>query len=183
MLKIYAKKLKIFEHKQINIEEKKKIAENQINLSFLKKIFYLFITLVFIVACQRNEVIKTHGIAYLEKREKLIFVNKSNKNDAIEIFGNPSTKGLTDDNLWIYVERTISRGKLLKLGRNYLLKNNVLVLEFDKYGILERKEFYDKEQMNKIKFAKNETENELRKENFIYSFLSSVRQKMMTKTK
>ena len=34
-----------------------------------------------------------------------------------------------------------------------------------------------------IKFAKNETVNELRKENFIYSFLSSVRQKMLTKTK
>ena len=90
---------------------------------------------------------------------------------------------MIDDNLWIYIERTRTRGKLLKLGRNYLKKNNVLVLEFDKYGILKRKEFYDKEQMNKIKFAKNETENELRKENFIYSFLSSVRQKMMTKTK
>ena len=37
--------------------------------------------------------------------------------------------------------------------------------------------------MNEIKFAKNETENELRKENFIYSFLSSVRQKMLTKRK
>ena len=81
----------------------------------------------------------------------------------------------------LLVSRT--RGKLLKLGRNYLKKNNVLVLEFDKYGILVRKEFYNKDQMNKIKFAKNETENELRKENFIYSFLSSVRQKMMTKTK
>ena len=67
--------------------------------------------------------------------------------------------------------------------QNYLLKNNVLVLEFDKYGILQRKEFYDKKEMNEIKFAKNETVNELRKENFIYSFLSSVRQKMMTKTK
>jgi len=35
--------------------------------------------------------------------------------------------------------------------------------------------------MNEIKFAKNQTENELRKENFIYSFLSSVRQKMLSK--
>ena len=99
----------------------------------IKKIFYLFITLVFIVACQRNEVIKTHGIAYLEKREKLIFINKSNKNDTVKIFGQPSTKGMTDDNLWIYIERTRTRGKLLRLGRNYLKKNNVLVLEFNKY--------------------------------------------------
>ena len=90
---------------------------------------------------------------------------------------------MSNDNLWIYIERTRTRGGLLKLGRNYLLKNNVLVLDFDKYGILQRKEFYNKKQMNEIKFAKNKTENELRKENFIYSFLSSVRQKMLSKRK
>ena len=146
----------------------------------------LYLSIIFILltyGCQQNEVIKTHGVAYLEKREKLIIINESNKNDTIALLGQPSTKGMIDDNLWIYIERTRTRGKLLKLGRNYLKKNNVLVLEFDKYGILIRKEFYNKDQMNKIKFAKNETENELRKENFIYSFLSSVRQKMMTKTK
>ena len=145
--------------------------------------FLITCFLIFIFSCAQNEVIKTHGVAYLKKREKLIIVNTSNKNDAISILGQPSTKGMVNDNLWIYIERTRTRGKLLKLGRNYLLKNNVLILEFDKYGILERKEFYDKAEMNKIKFAKNETENELRKENFIYSFLSSVRQKMLAKRK
>ena len=148
-----------------------------------KNTLLLIFILFFIFSCSQNEVIKTHGVAYLNKREKLIIVKVSNKNDAISILGNPSTKGMVNDDLWIYIERTRTRGKLLKLGRNYLLKNNVLVLEFDKYGILHRKEFYDKKEMNEIKFAKNETENELRKENFIYSFLSSVRQKMLTKRK
>ena len=90
---------------------------------------------------------------------------------------------MVNDNLWIYIERTITRGKLLKLGRNYLKKNNVLVLEFDKYGILNKKEFYNKDQMNKLSFAKQITENEIRKENFIESFLSSVRQKMLSRRK
>ena len=148
-----------------------------------KKIYLILITLLFIYGCQRNEVIKTHGIAYLEKREKLITINQSNKNDVIKIFGQPATKGMTNDNLWIYIERTRTRGTLLKLGRNYLKKNNVLILEFDKYGILNKKEFYDKNDMKKIKFAKTVTENDIRKENFIYSFLSSVRQKMQTKRK
>ncbi len=148
-----------------------------------KNTLLLIFILFFIFSCSQNEVIKTHGVAYLNKREKLIIVKVSNKNDAISILGQPSTKGMVNDDLWIYIERTRTRGKLLKLGRNYLLKNNVLVLEFDKYGILHRKEFYDKKEMNEIKFAKNETENELRKENFIYSFLSSVRQKMLTKRK
>ena len=148
-----------------------------------KRIYLLSIILFFTIGCQQNQVIKTHGVAYLEKREKLITVNKSNKNDTISIFGQPSTKGMVDDNLWIYIERTRTRGTLLKLGRNYLKKNNVLVLEFDKYGILKKKEFYNKEQMKRISFAKGVTENELRKENFIHSFLSSVRQKMLTKRK
>ena len=149
----------------------------------MKKIVYLFLILTFFTSCQRNEVIRTHGISYLDKREKLIYVDKSNKNDVIEIFGQPSTKGMTDDNLWIYIERTITRGRMLKLGRNYVKKNNTLVLEFDKYGILKKKEFYNKDKMQKLAFTKDITENEIRKENFIYSFLSSVRQKMQTKRK
>ena len=148
-----------------------------------KNIYLLGFILFVIIGCQRHEVIKTHGISYLDKREKLIIVNVSNKNDAISVLGQPSTKGMVDDNLWIYIERTMTRGKLLKLGRNYLKKNNTLVLEFDKYGILKKKEFYDKEKMKKINFAKNITENELRKENFIEGFLSSVRQKMLSKRK
>jgi len=143
-----------------------------------KYIYFLVIILFFTTTCKQREVTKTHGIAYLEKREKLIVLNKSNKNDTINVLGQPSTKGMTDDNLWIYIERTTTRGSLLKLGKNYLKKNNVLVLEFDKYGILAKKEFYNKKNMKKLSFAKDITTNEIRKENFIEGFLSSVRQKM-----
>ena len=148
-----------------------------------KSIIVLLAGIFFLTGCQRNEVIKTHGIAYLDKREKLIIVNESNKNDTIDILGQPSSKGMTNGNIWIYIERTKTRGKLLKLGRNYLKKNNVLILEFDKYGILNKKEFYDKDDMKKINFAKVVTENDLKKENFVFSFLSSIRQKMGAKQK
>ena len=143
--------------------------------------FSLLGALLIITACQRDSVYKTHGIAYLDKREKLIAVNESNKNDIIKVLGVPATKGLTNDNLWIYIERTKARGKMIKLGQNVLLKNNILVLEFDKYGILVAKEFYDKDKMGEVKFDKNVTSFEGKKENFIYSFLSSVRQKMIKK--
>ena len=69
----------------------------------MKKISILLIFFIFFTGCQRNEVIKTHGISYLEKREKLIEVNKSNKNDTIEILGQPSSKGMDNENLWIYI--------------------------------------------------------------------------------
>ena len=47
-----------------------------------KIIFCLLVNFIFFTGCQRNEVLKTHGISYLEKREKLIVINQSNKNDA-----------------------------------------------------------------------------------------------------
>ena len=49
---------------------------------------------------------------------------------------------MTNENIWIYIERTKTRGKLLKLGRTYLKKNNVLVLEFSKYCVLTKKNFF-----------------------------------------
>ena len=149
----------------------------------MKKVLYFLSIFLFIISCQRNEIVKTHGIAFLEKREKLIFVKKSNKNDVISIFGQPSTKGMNDDNLWIYIERTLEKGKLLKLGRNYLKKNNVLVLEFDKYGILADKKLSTMDDMQKLVFVEDITENEIRKQNFINSFLSSIRQKMQSRRK
>ena len=148
-----------------------------------KNISLLFISIIFLLGCQQNELLKTHGISYLDKRQKLIVVNKTNKNDAIIILGPPATKGMTDNNLWIYIERTISRGNLLKLGKNYIKKNNVLVLEFNNYGVVYKKEFYDKNKMKNVSFAKNITENELKKENFIVGFLSSIRHKMESKRK
>ena len=148
-----------------------------------KTIFFLLVNLVFLIGCQRTEIIKTHGISYLDKKEKLIVINQSNKNDTISILGQPSTKGMTDDNLWIYIERTRTRGTLLKLGRNYIKKNNVLIIEFNNYGVVGKKAFYDKESMKQVNFAKTITENDIKKENFIYSFLASIRQKMEKKRK
>ena len=147
----------------------------------MKSTFFLILIIILVTGCTRTAVVKSHGISYLEKREKLIVVNKSNKNDTVKLLGQPATKGISDENLWIYIERTTTRGKLTKLGRNYLAKNNVLVLEFDKFGVLSKKEFFDKDDMNKLKFSKNITVNDIKKENFIYSFLSSIRQKMNVK--
>ena len=149
----------------------------------IKKILLSVTIFILLSNCQRHEVIKTHGITYLEKREKLIIVNESNKNDAMNILGNPATKGMTNENLWIYIERIQTKGKLHKIGRKQLEKNNVLLLEFNDYGIVNDKKFFDKDDMQKITFVKGETVNEIKKENFIYSFLSSVRQKMQSKRK
>jgi hypothetical protein len=59
-----------------------------------------------------------------------------------------------------------------------ILTNNVLVLEINKYGILEKKNFYNKDNMKKIKIVRYTTDTELKKNSFIYNFFSSMRQKV-----
>ena len=71
---------------------------------------------------------------------------------------------------------TISGGSIIKFGERDLLENNVLVLNFDKYGILTQKEFFSKEDMKKIKYSEMRTENPVTQKSFVSSFLQSVRQ-------
>ena len=86
----------------------------------------LLIIFLLIVNCKMNKVVDSHGVHFLDKKQQTLTVNKSNKNDIILLLGPPSTKSKFDNDLWIYIERTRTKGKLLKLGRNYILKNNVL---------------------------------------------------------
>ncbi len=111
-------------------------------------------------------------------KQKKLIIKESNKNDVKEILGQPSTVGIFDNSIWIYIERTRTRGKLLKFGQNVTSKNNVLALEFNDYGILIKKDFYNKNQINNINFTKNTTGTIKREKNFVYSFLSSLRQKI-----
>jgi len=90
---------------------------------------------------------------------------------------------IKSDNTWIYFERTITRGKMIKLGQNVLKANNVLELKFDKYGILKEKFFLNKEDMKKVEYSKNETLNDISQKSFVAKFLSSVKQKMYGKRK
>ena len=139
----------------------------------------LFIVLfIILAACQLQEPTKNHGIVFLENRSNKLIINNSNKNDVIKIIGQPHSKSINDDDIWIYLERTLTKGKYHKLGKHVLKKNNTLVLKFDEFGILKSKKIYDKNNTNKIAFSKKETKNELSKRSFVESFLSSVKQKM-----
>ena len=105
-------------------------------------------------------------------------MNKTNKNDILQTLGNPSTKSKFDNDVWIYIERKQTQSKLINLGKMKIYKNDVLVLEIDNYGILKKKEFYNKDDMKKLKIAENTTKKGFRKDTFVYDFMSSMRQKI-----
>ena len=76
------------------------------------------------------------------------------------------------------MERILTKGKYHKLGKHVLKTNNVLVLQFDKYGVLQIKEILTKDDLKKLSFSKQSTKNDLTKKSFVEKFLTSVRQKM-----
>ena len=143
----------------------------------MKKI--LIFTIFFLISnCSFNKVVQNHGIHNLEKKQTKLKVNLTNKNDIFKIIGPPSTKSTFDNDIYIYIERKTSSSKLTKLGKKKVLLNNVLVLEFDNKGMLISKKFYNKDEMNKLKFDDSNTNLNYTKRSFVNDFLFSLRQRI-----
>ncbi len=128
--------------------------------------------------CSFKKVVKHHGVPFLEKKQKQLVINKTTSNDVRKILGTPSTQSKFDNDVWIYIERKQTQSRLRNLGKMKIFKNNVLVLEIDNYGILKRKEFYNMDDMKKIKIAEETTDANFSRNSFIYEFMSSMRQKI-----
>ena len=147
-------------------------------MCFIKNHIFLFIIFIILNGCQLQDPNKNHGILFLENRADKLVLKKTNKNDVIKILGNPHSKSIDNNDRWLYLERVLTKGEFHKLGQNILLDNNVLVLDFDKFGILSNKKLLTKEDKEDIKFSELKTENRLTKKSFVESFLSSIKSKM-----
>ena len=104
-------------------------------------------------------------------------VNKSNKNDIIDLIGYPSTKSFFDNDIWIYIENKSTKSSLITMGKTKYIKNNVLVLEINSRGLLEKKSFYNIDDVNNLKYSEKATRS-TDKDSFVYGFLSSLKQKI-----
>tara|TARA_B000000532_G_scaffold196447_1_gene162594 strand:- start:6 stop:491 length:486 start_codon:yes stop_codon:yes gene_type:complete len=142
------------------------------------KILYIFFFALLVSNCSFKKVVKHHGVPFLEKKQKKLIIDQSTTNDVREILGTPSTRSKFDNDVWIYIERKQTQSKLINLGKMKIFKNDVLVLEIDNYGILKKKDFYNMEDMKKIKIVEKTTEANFARNSFIYDFMSSMRQKI-----
>ena len=143
----------------------------------MNKTFYIIFLILVATSCSIKPVDNYHGVTYLEKKQKKLIINKSNKNDIIKILGPASTESVLEDDVWIYIENRKTKSSLLKLGKELVITNNILVLEIDKKGILKNKEFYNIDDQNKVNFSKDKTIVS-DKDSFVYSVVSSLRQKI-----
>ena len=144
----------------------------------MKNLLYIIIASLIVTNCSFKKVVKHHGVPFLEKKQKQLIIDQSTSNDIRKILGTPSTRSKFDNDLWIYIERKQTQSKIKNLGRMKIFKNDVLVLEIDSYGILKKKEFYNMDDMQKIKISEEKTEASFARNSFIYDFMSSMRQKI-----
>jgi len=142
------------------------------------KILYIIFLSLIVSNCSFKKVVKHHGVPFLEKKQKLLVVNTTNKNDILKILGNPSTTSKFDNDVWIYIERKQTQSKLKNMGRMKIYKNDVLVLEVMIMEFLKKKEFFNKDDMQNIKVVEATTEAGFKRNSFVYDFMSSMRQKI-----
>ena len=145
---------------------------------FMKNLFVFLTLSLFLYSCTLKKVEKHHGVHFLDKKQKKLVINKSNRNDILMLLGAPSTESTFDNDLWIYIERKTDQSSIIKFGTEKIVLNNVLLLEINNKGLLQKKEFFNLKDMKNIKFISKTTDSQYSKNTFIYAFLSSLRQKI-----
>ena len=141
------------------------------------RIFFVFLFL-FTLNCSSNKVSNNHGFTSLQIKFEKILINKTNKNDILNIIGPPSSISNFNKNKWFYIERTKVNQSLFKLGIKKIQKNNILIVKFNNKGILEEKKLLNLDDMNDIKFTKDITDKDYKQNDVLFNILSSLREKI-----
>ena len=142
-------------------------------LNFFKKISLIAFCISTVLSCSYKPVIKTSGIINLDKRTDLMLIGTTNKNDVIQLIGQTILKEQPNENIWAYIETVEQK----KFGKKKIIKNILLILEFDSRGVLKKKKILNKNDFNKIKFDNAITESLGLNNSFSKRIFSSIRKR------
>ncbi len=142
----------------------------------MKYLYIIFI--IFIANCSVDKVSNYHGSKSLKNKYDIIQVNVTNKNDILKIIGPPSSISDFNKNKWFYIERLKTNQSIVKLGRQKLKVNNILIVYLNNYGILNKKEFFDLNNMNDLKYLNKVTEKDFSNKSILYGAVSTLREKI-----
>ena len=105
-------------------------------------------------------------------------INITNKNDLLDYIGPPSSISDFNKNKWFYIERLKGNQSLIKLGKQKIKKNNILVVELNNSGILIDKKLLNLNNMNDVKYLEETTEKDFKNNNFMFTVFTSLREKI-----
>jgi len=123
-------------------------------------------------------VSNNHGFTSLQSKFNKITINKSNKNDILELIGPPSTISKFDNNKWFYIQRNKKNQSLFKLGIKKIDINNILIVQFNNMAILSNKKILNIDDMNQVKHSEEITEKDFTQDDILYKIFSSLREKI-----
>ena len=142
-------------------------------LNFFNKITFIIFCFSTILSCSYKPVVKNNGIQNLDKRTELMTVGTTNKNDIIQLIGQTTLKEHPNENIWAYVETVEQK----KFGKKKIIKNTLLILEFDSRGVLKNKKILNKNDFNKLKFDEASTETYGLNNSFSKRIFSSIKKR------
>ena len=142
-------------------------------LNFFKKVTLIVFCISTVLSCSYKPVTKTNGIQNLDKRTELMTVGTTNKNDIIQLIGQTILKEQPNENIWAYVETVEQK----KFGKKKIIKNTLLILEFDSKGLLKNKKIFNKKDFNKLKFDEASTESYGLNNSFSKRIFSSIKKR------
>ena len=123
-----------------------------------------------------------HGFRALDTKSEKILLSKTNKNDVRKILGPPSSISAFDE-IWFYIERKKRSQSLFKLGKKKIVNNNILIVEFNEYGLVKEKSLLDLNDMNDLKIADKKTFKKFKQDNYVYNILSTLKEKINAPTR
>jgi len=142
-------------------------------LKFFKNTTLIITCFLSILSCSYKPVKASSGVLNLDKRTDLMLLGNTNKNDVIRLLGEATLKELPNENKWSYMQ-TIEQNKF---GKKKIIKNTLLILEFDSRGILKSKKILNKNDFNEIKFDNTETVSSGLNSSFSKRIFSSIRKR------
>ena len=146
-------------------------------INHMKKII-IFLLLLVLTNCSTKKLVNKHGLVNLDERKNDITIGKDNKNDILLILGPPSTISSFDDNTWIYIELRKVNQSLVKLGKKRIEKNNSLIVTFNSRGLVEKIDYKDLSNMNKINVSEKITKKSYSSNSKLYGVLTSLRERI-----
>ena len=143
-----------------------------------KTIPSLVLICFFLFSCSLTPNIKLSGVVNLEKKQEALVIGVSNKNDAISYLGESILKEPPGDDSWAYIETSEVKNIF---GKKKIIKNNVLLLEFNQRGVLTGKHILNINDINKLDLDKDITNTSALNDSFSKKFFGSIRKRLQNK--
>ena len=142
-------------------------------LKFFKNTSFVIFFMLGFLSCSFKPIVTSSGNLNLDKKIHLILPGTTNKNDVVRLLGETLLREEPNNNKWAYIETVEKK----TFGKKKIIKNTLLILEFDRRGILKTKKTLNKNEFNKIAFDDSETKSFGLNNSFSKRIFSSVRKR------